>query len=290
MGEGDGLLDLAARLVDNTTGVGVVGQQRADDLADGLPGSNAAARVLQLGEQTVAFLVGLAGESPEVDVDGLAAAQQVGQAGFADRRVGVAFGGCPLEVGDEPALGGQTRGRDRVGLVEPARQPDDGVDEGGGRGRRHPIERGQRHVDGLRPGGQLASASLGALFDRRVLAVVDGQVEVVEMHERVAAVLLELAEADAKRVLERREVGLVVVGRGAGRVQTGEGASDARRRQVLDGTVVFVETGVLPDDGDLQVAHRAHPGVHRADTRVRSPWPLATAAQRAATSPASTSP
>src|SRR5205085_12562580 len=83
VGEGDGLLDLAARLVDNTTGVGVVGQQRADDLADGLPGSNAAARVLPLGEQTVAFPVGLAGESPEVDVDGLAAAQPLGQAGFA---------------------------------------------------------------------------------------------------------------------------------------------------------------------------------------------------------------
>ena len=56
-----------------------------------------------------------------------------------------------------------------------------------------------------------------ALVGWRVLAVVDRQVEVVEVDERIGAMVLELAEGDLEHVLEGPEVRLVVV-RGARRV------------------------------------------------------------------------
>ena len=86
------------------------------------------------------------------------------------------------------------------------------------------------------------------------------------MDERVGAVVLELAEADAQHLLERLDVRLVVIGRRAGVRETGETRAHAFGRQVLDHTVVGVEPGVLPHQGNHEVTHRLESGLHRADT------------------------
>ena len=110
------------------------------------------------------------------------------------------------------------------------------------------------------------------------------------MDERVRAMVFELAEGDAQHLLEGLQVGVVVVdGRSRFR-ETTQASAHTIGRQVLDDAVVLVQPGVLPDERDHQVAHGAEARLHRPDTRVRPPWPLATAAQRAATSPGSTSP
>src|SRR5204863_4939302 len=74
-----------------------------------------------------------------------------------------------------------------------------------------PVEGRQGRVDGVGPGLQVTTAGVGPFGGRRVLAVVDGQVEVVDVHIGVGAVVLEDAEGDAQHVFERPEVRLVMV-------------------------------------------------------------------------------
>src|SRR5581483_8123635 len=53
VGEGDGFLHLLTGFVDDAVGVGVVGEQGLDDLADGDAGADATAGLVELGAQAV---------------------------------------------------------------------------------------------------------------------------------------------------------------------------------------------------------------------------------------------
>ncbi len=63
------------------------------------------------------------------------------------------------------------------------------------------VERADRCVDGVGPRRQVRVTSFVALFRRRVLADVGGEVEVVDVQQRVASVLLEFAVDEARRRL-----------------------------------------------------------------------------------------
>ena len=100
------------------------------------------------------------------------------------------------------------------------------------------------------------------LVGGRVLAVVDGQVEVADVDERVAPVLLGLDEGGARPVLERGQMGLVVRVGERWAPEARHAGPDAGVGEILHLAVVVVQSGVLTGLGHHQVAHRAQPGVH----------------------------
>ena len=115
----------------------------------------------------------------------------------------------------------------------------------------------------------MPAPGLGPLRGRRVLAVVDGQVEVVEVDVRVAAVLTQPIEQQDRGVLERTQLRLVErVGLGrrrlAGTADCGEVPGHTGRGQVGDATVVDVEPGALPHPGEHELTQGRHPSIHGA--------------------------
>jgi hypothetical protein len=128
----------------------------------------------------------------------------------------------------------------------------------------------------------VARAGGVALGLRRVLAVVAGQVEGVQVHERVAAMDLVLAEGPAEAALPGRQVGLVVrVREGFAVAEAREGGGDAGLRQVLDDAVVPVVAHGLAHLGDHELADRVHAPVSH-DIPPHLPGP---AARRAPSQP-----
>jgi hypothetical protein len=108
-----------------------------------------------------------------------------------------------------------------------------------------------------------ASAAV-ALLLRRVLPVVAGEVEPGQVHERVAAVHLLLAQPDTGGALERGQLRLVVrvvEGRAGGRGvrQPGEPGPHIVPGQVLHLAVVLMPSA-LSHLGDVEIADRAQPG------------------------------
>ena len=98
----------------------------------------------------------------------------------------------------------------------------------------------------------------------RVVAVVAGQVQVAQVHGRVAPVQLQVAELDPGRVGERGQLGLVVrVGQrrvgAAGVVQLGQAGPDPGPREVLDPAVVLVPAAALADLGHMKIADGTQP-------------------------------
>jgi electron transfer flavoprotein beta subunit len=103
-----------------------------------------------------------------------------------------------------------------------------------------------------------------AVLRRRILAVVAGQLEVPQMHGRVAAVQLEFAIGDPGVVLERPQMRFVVriVERQAAELR--KIGPDAAGGQVLNPPVVFMQPGAFTELADEQVAHGAQSLVHGA--------------------------
>ncbi len=133
--------------------------------------------------------------------------------------------------------------------------------------RRHGVERADGGVDRVRPGGEVPGAGRVPLGRGGVLAVVAGEVEVVEVDERVAAVgLVRRRRTSAGR--PRRPAG---VPRRAGRrtgVAVGRGgrapAATPVGGEVLDGAVVAVHADPLADLGEHEVADCGDPFVGHA--------------------------
>jgi hypothetical protein len=178
--------------------------------------TSSAGREGSIRAEPVAFGVGAGREGGEVDVDGVERAHRRGEGGAADRALRVAGGGDVLEVRDEALVGG-AGAVDDVGCggrrrrVEGLGEAADGGEQGGGHGRRDGVERGDGDVDRVGPGGEVAGAGGVTVGLRRVLAVVAGEIERVEVDERVPPMGLVLAELPGEAVLPGAQVRLVVL-------------------------------------------------------------------------------
>src|SRR5450432_2831308 len=87
---------------------------------------------------------------------------------------------------------------------------------------------------------------------RRVVAVVTRDVEVGQMHCRVAPMQLQLAEREAGMVFERAQVVLVVRVVERRTAEPRQCSPDTAGREVLDLPVVFVQTGAFAYLGGQQ--------------------------------------
>lgn len=115
-----------------------------------------------------------------------------------------------LQVGDEAGVGGHGPLAYAVGGFDAAGQPPHCREECLGHRGRHPVEGSHRRVDPLGPGVQVAAARLGPDLGRGVFPVVARQVQVRQVKQRVALVLLKLAEVHAEGLFEDPEMALVV--------------------------------------------------------------------------------
>jgi hypothetical protein len=225
----------------------------------GTPGGDPLAGVGEQRPQAVALGVGPLRQSAEVDVERLARRHERSERRPAERGVRVALAGGALDVLDEPGVRGQGRLVGDAGRQPAHARQRPGCDVG-----RHLVERGQRGVDRVGPGGEVLRACPLALGSRRVLAVVAGQVERAHVQQRVTPVQLDLAERDPGGGLEGRQQPLVVGVVHRWSAQGCEAAGHAGGGQVGHGPVVLVPAGPLPDVGDGQVAQGAQARLHPA--------------------------
>ena len=145
-----------------------------------------------------------------------------------------------------------------------------GGEQAGGDGPRHPRQRLEGAVHRVGPGAQVSTPGGLALLGGRVLPVVAGQVQVLQVQERTSAVLFELPVDDSCPLLEGPEMSLdhrIGHGRPA---KAGERTSHSARREVLHHAVIVVKPDGLPGLGDEQLADRPKPPVHRRP-RYRQP-------------------
>ncbi len=115
-------------------------------------------------------------------------------------------------MGDQPCVCGD-RGGGKFGGGTGRNAAGQALDPVGQRGRDRGadlVKGGHRGIDRLRPGGELSQPGAVTLLLRGVVPVVAGQVQPAEVDQRVAPVQLELAVHDARMILERGQVGLVV--------------------------------------------------------------------------------
>ncbi len=264
---GDHLGGQRAGLGEHAVGVRVVVEQGRHGLGGRLAGRDPLARLVQHRAQPVPLAVGLRAQRGEIDVDRLGAAEQPGQRVGAERHGRIALQRRPLQVRDEPGVRGERGLLDVVPVgVEPDGQPA-GRPHGRARDRRrHRVERGQRRVDRLGPGGQVPLPGGGPLGRRRVLPVVAGQIQVRDVEERVDPVQAQLAEDHPGVRLERAHVRLVVrigLGGRAGRAaERGDRLAYAVRGEILQHPVVLVQTAALTCGRNHQVAESAQPDIH----------------------------
>jgi hypothetical protein len=222
------------------------------------------AGLVQDGPEPVPLGVGPLLQPAQVDLHGLAGAEQPLQRPPAQRRLGVAVGGGRLQVGDQPLVGLDGPLDHRVGLldVEVGGQALGGGQEGLGDRGRDPVEGGHGGPDRVRPGGQVAPAGLGPLGGRGVLAVVAGHVQGGHVVQRVGPVQLQLAQLQAGQPLEGGQLGLVVRVVLGWPAEPGQGRPDTLRGEVLDPAVVLVAADVLADRAHRQVTERPQSLVH----------------------------
>jgi hypothetical protein len=109
----------------------------------------------------------------------------------------------------------------------------------------------------------MAALGLGPLRLGRVVAVVASEVQVGQVHQRVPAVLRELAVAQPQARLHGGQLRLVVRVRDDRPAEARDPGLERRVRQVLQLAVVGVQPHVLASGGDRQVADRAQPRMHR---------------------------
>ncbi len=217
--------------------------------------------------EAVPLSVGALGELAQVQVDSLGAPHQRTERGAAKRRLRAAARGRRVNMGHEPGVCGPGGGGDlRIGVGRNARgQPAGGPGERLADRSGHRVERGDRRVNGGRPGREVYSAGPIAVGLRRVLPVVAGQVHVADVEVRIAPVQLEVAEADPRGVLENSQLRLIVLVRqavaGGGLGDPAQTSPDSVRGQVLDPAVVLVPAAVLPDFSNGHVPDGAQPGV-----------------------------
>ncbi len=267
--EGDHLVGGGLGLVEDAGGVGVVAEQPGDDLGGRGPGRDAVAGGGELLPEPVALGVGALLQAAEVDRHRLSGRQDPLQRAAAEGGVGVAvLGGC-LQMRDE-ALVGVEGGSDGLAVPVPVEVGDQAAgrtEQGLGDRGRDPVERGDRLVDRVGPGGEVAAAGLGALLGGGVVAVVAGQVQLADVPQGATAVQLQLAELQPHGLLDGPDPRLVVrvrTGRGAA-AEAGDAGADPVGRQVRhDAVVVVVEADVFPGGGDVEVADGLEARVHCA--------------------------
>jgi hypothetical protein len=114
-------------------------------------------------------------------------------------------------------------------------------------------------MDGIRPSGQMPATGFGAFRCGCVVPVVPREVEVGEMVDGIAPMVLGLSEERPETVFSDLQNGDVepVLGRrvgGRGALQVGEAGADSVRREVLDASVVLVTAGTFADPGELEFA------------------------------------
>src|SRR6266540_2346198 len=240
-GERDRLCRHVLGLPEHTGGVGVVARKLLDDLGGRAAGRVAVAGVGQHRAQPVPLGVGALLEPAEVDRQRLLRTEQPLEIGPAERRIGLAVAGAALDVVDQAGVGRHgTLGR-RVACVQVGGQAAHGRQQRVGHRRADPVEGGDGGGDRLWPQGQVAAAGLGTLLGRRVLAVVAGQVERVEVEQGIATVHLEVAEFHLERSLEGGGVGLVERVVQPRPTQARQAGAHAVRREVLHAAVVLVQ-------------------------------------------------
>ena len=220
--------------------------------------------------QPIPLGLGSLGEPAQVDLDALGAAHQRGQRATPERRVLSAGGRGAVQVTDQPGVGSSRGGGGgRVGVGGNAcgqaarcagkRRPDGGGDR---------VERADRRIGGIRPRRQVRRAGPLALTQRRVLAVVTGQIHVRQVQVRIAAVQLQVPVADLGRPLEHGQVRLVVtVSQRLARPEPAQARPDALGRQVLYDAVVLVPAAVLAHLGNGQVKDGTKPWMNVGHAR-----------------------
>jgi hypothetical protein len=149
------------------------------------------------------------------------------------------------------------RGGFRAGCaVDPFSEPPHGPDEGTGHRRWDSLQRLQRSVDRRRPLGEVRCPGRPALRLGGVLAVVAGQIQVLDVGKRVPLQDPSLS-ISAKTLLGGAEMALVVtVGEALTRRQgpkTIKSGPVTARREVHDDAVVLVHPGKLPGNRDPHV-------------------------------------
>ena len=307
-GPGDHLVGQRLRLGDHAVGVGVVAQQLGHQLSHRTARGQPAAGLVQHRPQPVALGLGAGGQRREVDVGGLGGGQQQGQPvgaerGRAEGAVGavaavaraVARAGGRLQVRDQPGMRRQRRTLDRVVRVQADRQPAGRGQGGGGDGRGHLVQRGDRAVDRGRPRSQVPGPGLAPLPGRRVLPVVAADVEVRQVRHRVAAVQPQLAVERPQARLLRGDQRLVVRIRQRVAAQRGQAPAHAAGGKVLQPAVVLVPACPLAGLGHAEVTDRTQSGLHAGDPRACLPtaWRRRTTPRRrpaALAGPADTTP
>ncbi|MGR7002658.1 hypothetical protein ACU686_39525 [Yinghuangia aomiensis] len=199
LGELDDLQRLRPRLGEDPVRVRMVGQQLRHQFLDRPRRVVRLARLRQQPPQPVPLGIRPLGQPAEVDLDRVRRAHQPGQRRAAEGRVRVADLRGPLQMRDQAAQRGQRLLAD-LPVLRPHRGglPAGGAEQGVGDRRGHLVERRQGHVDGVRPLLQVPGASQRTLLRGRVLPVVDGEFEVLQVRARVPAVHLQLAVDDAR--------------------------------------------------------------------------------------------
>src|SRR5690606_28656609 len=212
--------------------------------------------------QPVPLGVGALGQPAEVDVDPLGGAHQPAQRPGAEPGAGVAVPGGLLQVSDEQGVRAERGGANVFGGVggHPGGEAARGGQQRLGDGGAHPVQCGERGVHRRRPGLQVAQPGGVAPTLRGVVPVVAGQVELVEVEQRVEAVLLQLAQGVAERLLLDAGVRLLVrVVEGVPGAHPGEPVAHPARGEVAGDAVVLAPSGTHPHPGHAGVDHGAEP-------------------------------
>jgi hypothetical protein len=216
------------------------------------------ARLIESGAKPVALLVGSLLQAAEIDRHRLRVPEQAGECRSAERSIRVARGGGILDSPEQPAVrlqgGDLDVGRAVDSLGESSHRPGERT----GHRRRNGLQRLQGGVDCLGPSGEVRLPRSPALRLGGVLAVVAGQVEVLDVGKWVPLQDLGLGFG-VGGLLGGAEMTLVVaVGEALARRRGPEafqGRFAAARREVHDDAVVLMDSCELPDDRDVHVPY-----------------------------------
>ena len=195
----------------------------------------------------------------------LAATQKQGKSISPEGRIRIALPRSRLHMRDQAAVSGNGGGPD-IGFCisgNTCGEAADPADQGLSYRRAEPVQGCDSGGRGLGPCSEMFVARPRPVFGWRVVAVITGQVQLVEVQQEIPPVHLQIAELNSRGDLEYSQVRLVIritkpAARPGGGAQAAQPGPHPGRRQILDAAVVFVAAAGLADMTDSRVTDSAN--------------------------------